>query len=127
MAKALVVNKQVPLSLIEVIKFQINMHCFINKIRLSPAQLDCLSLLGLYGEMNMSDFCNEVISEEIFGNVQTTRNFITKCVKEDLVTRSGLGNKVVSLNNSLELLTEGTILLNLKVYHLETDQGQRTN
>jgi hypothetical protein len=123
MAKALVVNKQVPLSLIEVIKFQINMYCFINRVRLSPAQLDCLSLLGMYGEMNMSDFCNEVVSEEIFGNVQTTRNFITKCVKDELVTRSGLGNKVVSINKKLELLTEGTILLNLKVYHLEADKG----
>jgi hypothetical protein len=122
MAKALVVNKQLPLSLIEVIKFQINMYCFVNKIRLSPAQLDCLSLLGMYGEINMSDFCNEVVSEEIFGNVQTTRNFITKCVKDGLVVRSGLGNKLVSINKSLELLTEGTILLNLKIYHLETDQ-----
>lgn len=122
MAKALVVNKQMPLSLKEVIKFQINMHCFINKIRLSPAQLDCLSLLGLYGEINMSDFCTEVVYEEIFGNVQTTRNFITKCIKDDLVTRSGLGNKIVSINKKLELLTEGTILLNLKVYHLDTNQ-----
>lgn len=122
MAKALVVNKQIPLSLIEIIKFQINMHCFNNKIRLSPAQLDCLSLLGLYGDMNMSDFCNEVVSGEIFGNVQTTRNFITKCVKEGLVKRSGLGNKVVSISEHLELLTEGTILLNLKIYHLEANK-----
>ena len=53
MAKALVVNKQVSLSLIDIIKFQLNMHCFTNKIRLSPAQLDCLSLLGLYGDINM--------------------------------------------------------------------------
>lgn len=127
MAKALVVNKQLPLSLIEVIKFQINMYCFINKIRLSPAQLDCLSLLGLYGDMNMSDFCNEIVSAEIFGNVQTTRNFITKCVKENLVARNGLGNKVVSLNKNLEILTEGTILLNLKVYYLETNKEQRVN
>lgn len=123
MAKALVVNKQVSLSLIDIIKYQLNMHCFINKIRISPAQLDCLSMLGLYGEINMSDFCNEVVSEEIFGNVQTTRNFITKCVKDDLVTRSGLGNKLVSINKNLELLTEGTILLNLKIYHLETDKS----
>lgn len=122
MAKALVVNKQIPLSLIDVIKFQLNMYCFINKIRVSPAQLDCLSMLGLFGEINMSDFCNEIVSEEIFGNVQTTRNFITKCVKDNLVTRSGLGNKLVSINNDLELLTEGTILLNLKVYHLEANK-----
>jgi hypothetical protein len=123
MAKALVVNKQVPLSLFDVIKFQINMHCFTNKIRLSPAQLDCLSLLGMYGDMNMSDFCEQVVMNEIFGNVQTTRNFITKSVKEGLVSRSGLGNKVVSLNKDLNVLTQGTILLNLKVYHVEANEG----
>jgi hypothetical protein len=124
MAKALIVNKQLPLSLLEIIKLQLNLYCFTNKIRLSPAQLDCLSLLGLYGDINMSDFCNEVVSEEIFGNVQTTRNFITKCIKENLVSRHGLGNKLVSLNKNLELLTEGTILFNLKAYYVETNKEQ---
>lgn len=117
MAKALVVNKQVPMTLIDIIKFQINMHCFINKVRLSPAQQDCLALLAMYGEMNMSDFCEQMVTEEIFGNIQTTRNFITKCIKDTLVTRSGLGNKVISINKDLAILNTGTILLNLKVYH----------
>lgn len=121
MAKALVVNKQIQLSLFDVIRFQINLHCFINKIRLSPAQMDCLALLGMFGDMNMSDFCEEVVSKEIFGNVQTTRNFITKSVKDGLVKRSGLGNKIVSLNKELTILNEGTILLNLKVYHVEAN------
>lgn len=123
MAKAFVVNNQVPMTLIEIIKFQINLHCFINKIRLSPAQQDCLALLGLYGEINMSDFCEQVVSEEVFGNVQTTRNFVTKCVKDGLVVRSGLGNKLVSLSPSLKILNQGTILLNMKVYHHETNKG----
>ena len=121
MAKAKVVNKQLELSLLDMIKFQLNLYCFVNKIRLSPAQLDCLSLLGLYGDINISDFCSEVVSNDIFGNAQTTRNFITKCVKEDLVSRSGLGNKLVSLNEKLEILTEGTVLLNLKIYHVATN------
>ena len=96
MAKAIVINKQLPLSLLEIIKFQLNFYCFNNKIRLSPAQLDCLSLLGLYGEINMADFCVEVVNQEIFGNVQTTRNFITKCCKDELVVRTGLGNKFLA-------------------------------
>jgi len=121
MAKALVINKQIPLSLIDIIKYQLNFYCFINKIRVSPAQLDCLSVLGLYGEINMSDFCVEIVNQEIFGNVQTTRNFITKCSKENLVTRTGLGNKFLKLNPNIEILNAGTILLNLKIYHLETN------
>lgn len=123
MAKAFVVNTQVPMTLIEIIKFQINMYCFINKIRLSPAQQDCLALLGLYGEINMSDFCEQVVTEEVFGNVQTTRNFITKSVKEGLVVRSGLGNKVVSLTPELKILNQGTILLNMKIYHHEANKS----
>jgi hypothetical protein len=123
MAKAFVVNTQVPMTLIEIIKFQINMYCFINKIRLSPAQQDCLALLGLYGEINMSDFCEQVVTEEVFGNVQTTRNFITKSVKEGLVVRSGLGNKIVSLTPELKILNNGTILLNMKIYHHEANKS----
>jgi hypothetical protein len=123
MAKAFVVNTQVPMTLIEIIKFQINMYCFINKIRLSPAQQDCLALLGLYGEINMSDFCEQVVTEEVFGNVQTTRNFITKSVKEGLVVRSGLGNKIVSLTPELKILNQGTILLNMKIYHHEANKS----
>ena len=123
MAKALVVNRQIPLSLYDIIRFQINEYCFVNKIRLSPAQQDCLALLGLYGEINMSDFCEQVVTEYVFGNMQTTRNFITKCVKEKLVKRSGLGNKLVSLTEELNILTTGNILLNLKVFHFETNKG----
>lgn len=121
MPKAKVINKNLKMPLIDIIKYQINMHCFLNEIRVSPAQLDCLGLLGLYGEINMSDFCAEVVSEEIFGNVQTTRNFITKCVKSGTVIRLGLGNKNICLNPKLNILNEGTIVLNLKVFHLETN------
>jgi hypothetical protein len=123
MAKASVINMQESLSLLDIIKFQINFYCFNNKLRLSPAQLDCLSLLGLYGEINMSDFCVEVVNEEIFGNVQTTRNFITKCCKTNLVNRKGLGNKFLQINPEIKLLTSGNILLNLKLYYIEANKS----
>jgi len=71
----------------------------------------------------MSDFCEQVVTEEVFGNVQTTRNFITKSVKEGLVIRSGLGNKIVSLTPELKILNQGTILLNMKIYHHEANKS----
>jgi hypothetical protein len=121
MPKAKIINKTLKLPLLDIIKYQINMHCFLNEIRVSPAQLNCLGLLGLYGEINMSDFCGEVVSEEIFGNVQTTRNFITKCVKSKTVIRKGLGNKNICLHPDLQIQCEGTIVLTLKLFHLETN------
>ena len=123
MATALVVNKQMQLPLFDIIRYQINMHCFINKVRISPAQQDCLAFLGLYGEMNMSDFCEQVVINNVFGNIQTTRNFVTKSIKDGLVKRSGLGNKLISLNDELKIITNGTILLNLKLFHIETNKS----
>lgn len=124
MAKAKVINKVVPLTMLDIIKYQINMHCFLNKIRLSPAQQDCLALLGMYGSMFISDFCEQTVIEGIFGNVQTARNFMVKCIKDNLVVRSGMGNKTIALNSDLSILTEGTIVLNLKVYHHDTNEGK---
>jgi hypothetical protein len=117
--KALVIDKQVSMSLFDIIRFQINFYCFSNNIRISPAQLDTLAHLGLWDEINISDFCEQIVTEEIFGNPQTVRNFIIKSIKDDLIIRKGLGNKIIKLSDSIELLNKGTVLINLKLYHVE--------
>lgn len=119
--KALVVDKILRLSLHDIIRFQINLYCFDKKIRISPSQLDTLSFLGLYGDINITDFCDQIVNEEVFSNVQTVRNFIGKCVKDGYIIRSGTGNKLVSLNKEMKILCTGNILLNLKVVHVEDD------
>lgn len=117
MSKAIVVESKIPMSLKDVVRYQVNLYCFINKKRLSPAQQDCLSLLGLYGDMNISDFCEQIVDEEIFGNVQTTRNFVVRCVKDGLIVKKGLGNKIICLNNELNIITSGTIVLKHTIFH----------
>ena len=97
---------------------EINTYCFLNNIRISPAQMDTLAYLGMWGEMNISDFCEQVVTEEIFGNPQTVRNFIIKCVKDKLVIRKGMGNKVIVLSEDFELLKENNFLINIKAYHV---------
>jgi len=127
MSKGNLIKKNIKLSLYDIVRFQLNNYCFINKIRLSPAQLDCLALLGMYGEMNISDFCEETVKESIFSNNQTARNFITKSVKESLVKRSGNGNKIISVNQDLSIFTEGNILIELKVYYVDTNKSKELN
>lgn len=121
MSKGTRINKKLKLSLFDIIRFQITFHCFVNRIRLSPAQTDCLALLGEFGEMNISDFCNEVVDREIFGNAQTVRNFIIKSVKDGLIARTGVGNKLISVNPEIGVVKEGNILLDLQVYHVESN------
>ncbi|NIP30425.1 MAG: hypothetical protein GTN59_07645 [Candidatus Dadabacteria bacterium] len=120
--KAKVIEKQWPMSLYDIIRFQINTHCFLNSIRISPAQLDTLAYLGMWGDMNISDFCEQIAAEEIFGTPQTVRNFVTKCVKDKLIYKKGMGKKIISLSDDFKLINNGTILINMKVYHVDKEQ-----
>lgn len=120
--KVLRVQKNIPLNLHDIIRFQVTTYCFLNKIRISPAQLDTLAYLGEWGDMNISDFCNEIVTQDIFGNPQTVRNFILKCVRDGYVVRKGKGNKEIALVDDFELLAEGNILIEMKVYHVENQK-----
>lgn len=113
-------TNKVELSLYDIIRYQLMDYCFHNKIRISPAQLDCLGLLGLQGPINISDFCQNVVDDEnIFGNTQTVRNYILKCVKENIILRSGNGNKLIQIHPDLGIIYEGNIVIEQKVYHVE--------
>lgn len=124
--KALVKEKKIGLDLYDIIRFQINLHCFLNNIRISPAQLDTLAYLGMWGEINFSDFCEQIVEEDIFGNPQTARNFILKCVRDGLVVRTGTGKKLISLSEVFELLNQGTILIDMKVYHVSESKNSNS-
>jgi|TARA_R110000868_G_scaffold5681_6_gene33639 hypothetical protein len=120
--KVLTVDKKIQLDLYDIVRFQITLYCFLNKIKISPAQLDSLAYLGVWGEINISDFCEQIVNEDIFGNPQTVRNFILKCVRDNLIERKGLGKKIISLSQRIELYSSGNILINMKVYHVEANK-----
>ena len=98
------------------IRYQLVMYCFVNEIHLSPNQLTTLTYLAEWGEMNISDFCNEIYDRSIYGSPQTVRNFILECVKDKLIVRSGKGSKLISITSKVDLLTEGGIVLKHTVY-----------
>jgi hypothetical protein len=116
--KVEIVEKKIQMELYDIIRFQITTHCFLNNIRLSPAQMDTLSYLAMWGEMNISDFCEQIVQHEIFTNPQTVRNFIIKCVKDNYVERKGTGSKLIVLSSTFDLVTVGSMVINLKMYHV---------
>lgn len=120
--KALVVDRKVELEMFDIIRFQIHFYCFIHNIRIAPAQLDALAYLGMWGEMNISDFCQQITDIELFTHPQTVRNFVIKCTKDGFIVRKGLGNKNIELSDIFELQRTGTILINMKVYHVDKSQ-----
>jgi hypothetical protein len=137
MAKFNVVEKKVSMTLEEIIKFQIITYCYIHKITLSESDLNCLTLLGLNNQAELSDFCNACCAHEnrdkeptlqhtkvIFKTPQTVRNCLAKMKNYNIISKEGLGhNIIVELSSDLKIQIEGNILLNFKIYHIGTQEG----
>ena len=109
------VQKKVMMSRRDVIKFQILTHCYINRITLSDSDLECLTLLSIVGQIELSSFCFEASDEHaVFKSEQTVRNCINKCEKNTLVIKDSKNKKIILLNPDLKVQTEGDILLDYK-------------
>lgn len=141
MAKVNLVNKQVQMGLDDIIRFQLISYCYINKVTLSELDLDCLTQLGIIGESEVSEFCSLMADKRLDEKLktwkpdpniplqkrpeaspQTIRNSIIKSEKENLLVRSGKKRKKISLNPDLKIQTEGNILLNFKIVHVESKE-----
>ena len=137
MAKFNVVDKKVSMSLEEIIKFQIVTYCYIHKIIITESDLSCLTVLGLNKKAELSDFCNACCDPEerdqestlpykkvIFKTPQTVRNCIAKMRNYNIINREGFGHsKIIELNSELSVQTEGNVLLNFKMFHLDTQES----
>lgn len=119
MAKVSLVDKKVKLSRSEIIKFQLISHCYFQKLKMSEAEYNCLTLLGGLGESDLGEFCEKAKGLRIFKSTQTVRNSLAKLEKNQLVYKSGKSRKKIALNPELKIQTGGNILLNYKLYHIE--------
>lgn len=122
MAKANLVQKKVKMSYKDIIQYQLLTHCFMENIKLSSNELECLTLLGLHGNNELSNFCKTAVIEKIFKTPQTVRNFLTKAYKLKLIDKEGTNKKKISLNKSLKVQTSGNIILDFKIFHIVTKE-----
>lgn len=122
MAKLNLVKKRLQMGHRDVVKFQILTYCFMRDIQLSNNELDCLTLLGVYGEYELSEFCNVAVEERIFKTPQTVRNFLTKATNLRLVNKDGTNKKKISLKDDMKIQTKGNIILDYKVIYVTKEQ-----
>jgi hypothetical protein len=120
------VQKRVKMPKWDIVKFQILTYCFINKISINESDLNCLTLLSFNEPIQLTDFCYDASSEEewIFKSPQTVRNAINKAEKQSLVIKDENNKKIISLNPSIKIQTEGTILLDYKFLGYDTKEVQ---
>jgi hypothetical protein len=122
MANVNLVDKKISLSQKEIIKFQLVVHCFLKDIQLSNNELDCLTLLGLSNVIELATFCETIADSDIFKTPQTVRNFLSRAGRLGLVVKNGSTKKTVSLNETLQIQTNGNIVLALKAFYVTKEQ-----
>ena len=123
MAKANLVQKKVRMGQRDIIKYQLITYCFMNDIRLSNNELDCLTLLGAFVESELAEFCNLAVEEKIFKTAQTVRNFLTKAERKmNLIYKDGTNKKKIILHDDLKIQTQGNIVLDFKIFHVTQEQ-----
>ena len=113
------IEKKIVMTNWEVVKYQIITHCYISKIQISEADLNCLTLLALEGDQELTSFCSKVYDKKIFSSPQSTRNSIAKCEKKSLIVKEGKNKKKIFLNPDIKLISSGNILLNFKILSVE--------
>tara|TARA_R110000851_G_scaffold21616_1_gene64765 strand:- start:501 stop:860 length:360 start_codon:yes stop_codon:yes gene_type:complete len=109
------VQKKTVMSKKDIIKFQLVTHCYINSITVSNSDLECLTLLSTLSPIELTHFCYDASDEhKIFKSQQTVRNCINKCLKNKLIAKDNNNKKIIFIDPSIKIETEGTVLLDYK-------------
>ena len=117
------VQKRIRMEIWDITKFQIAVHCHLNEIQVSPLDLNCLTLLALSGERELTEFCEAAVQKEIFGSSQSVRNALTKAEKRNLIIKEGKSKKKIKINPVLRIQTDGNILLDYKIVRVEPKEA----
>lgn len=120
MANVTQIEKRVKMDNWDIVKYQILTHCYLQKIIVSEADLNCLTLLAKIGETELTQFCSMAAEKKIFQSSQTVRNALNKAETKNLITKDGRSKKKISIHPNLKVQTGGNILLDYKFLALET-------
>lgn len=116
-------EKKIMMTKWDVTKYQIVTHCYVSKIQVSEADLNCLTFLALEGPQELTSFCQKVHVKQIFSSPQSVRNCIAKCEKKRLIVKEGKNKKKIFLNPEVNVLSSGDVLLNFKILSLASKES----
>lgn len=126
------VHKKLRLSTQDIIKYQlITEVLFFKKEYLIPSDLEILTLLVMWGPIELGKFCiaaakilyPEVSPEEISTRAQNVRNRIVKLEKRKIIVKSKTGRKVIILNPDIDIQSKGNILLDYNYLAVESNKA----
>lgn len=99
-----------------IIKYQLINWCYMNGLlpgdkdkKVSFAEIDCMTLIGIYGTISIMDLCEQLVKFRIYSNEQSVRNAVCKLNSYGLVDivenkGKGAGRKAASLAHSVGVI-----------------------
>ena len=104
---------------------------FFKKEHLIPSDMELLTLLALWGPMELGAFCTtaakriypDIKPEEIAVRSQNVRNRIVKLEKRLLVEKSKSGKKMIQLADNIAVESKGNVLLDYNFLSVETSKA----
>jgi len=117
------VDKRVKMSGWQIDKYQILTHCYLYNIQVSESDLDCLTLLAMEGDQELTSFCNKAHDKQIFSSTQSVRNCLTKSEKKGLIKKEGKNKKKIFINPELKVHSTGNILLDFKFLSIASTES----
>jgi len=117
------VDKRVKMSGWQIVKYQILTHCYLYNIQVSESDLDCLTLLAIEGDQELTTFCNKAHDKQIFSSTQSVRNCLTKSEKKGLIKKEGKNKKKIFINPELKVHSQGNILLDFKFLSIASTES----
>lgn len=121
------IQKSGYMNLWDIVSFQVNLHCHLNSVNISGSDIECLTLLAINGETELTAFCNAACQEderdkdivakherEIFKTPQSVRNSINKLERMSLIDKKGKSKKKVSINTDMQIQASGNIFIEVK-------------
>ena len=117
------VDKRVKMSGWQIVKYQILTHCYLYNIQVSESDLDCLTLLAIEGDQELTTFCNKAHDKQIFSSTQSVRNCLTKSEKKGLIKKEGKNKKKICINPELKVHSQGNILLDFKFLSIASTES----
>jgi len=122
------VEKSGHMDLWDIVKFQVNLHCHLNSVTISDSDLECVTLLAINGEAELTSFCNAACEidernkdnhnlqheREIFKTPQSVRNSINKIENIGLITKKGKSKKKIAVVDGMNIQSDGNIFVEVK-------------
>lgn len=102
----------IPLKMGPYIRFQIFVFCYLNNLMtrtkpgeviVSDTDIACMTVLGMVGQADLTEFCNKIVELKIFKSTQACRNALDRLEDKGLVIKEGTSRKKLYLSPVLNI------------------------